>query len=153
VTVSDAGRDERMRAYEARMRALIVEHGWVVQGVFPVDAADVWLGYTVGMTAAGLPELVISGLGGEQLQAVLNLFAKRHVGQEIRAGDTVDGVVNVPVRAIAGLRAPISFARRMYGPVRADAVQLVWPDDAGLFPGEPGYAEAMRQELFGQVWW
>lgn len=142
----------RMLAYTTRVRELVGKDGWMVQGVFPTEPGDVWLAYTVGLTDAGLPELFMAGLSGGQLHGLLNALAARHIAREIVAGATVRGVGSVPLRVIGAPRAPIGFARQLYG-VRASAVQVVWPDDEGRWPGTPRWRANPVQPLFGDVWW
>lgn len=141
-------------AHLLHVREVIAEHGWAVQGVFPTTADELWFSYTVGLTEAalGLPELAVSGLPGEQGQQVLNLVAQRHVKDRLRVGDTVEGVVSVPLRVIDAMRAPVGIARRMYRS-RPIVLQLVWPDDNEQWPGSPFYGKQFRQELFGLPWW
>lgn len=141
-------------AHLLHVREVIGKHGWAVQGVFPTKADELWFSYTVGLTEAalGLPELAVSGLPGEQGQQVLNLAAVRHVEDRFRVGDTVEGVVSVPLRVIDAMRAPVGIAARMYGS-RPIVLQLVWPDDNEQWPGSPSYSSKFRQELFGWPWW
>jgi hypothetical protein len=120
---------------------IIREHGWMIQGVFPT-ANDPCVGfsYTVGLTAAGLPELVISGLPHETGGAILNDAARRHLADEILPGATVDDIASVPFRAVDAPLAEVNMARNLYGDDRVRAVQLVWPDAGGFYPGEPGWS-------------
>ena len=119
----------------------IAKHGWMIQGVFPREGdIDVPFAYTVGLTEAGLPELVIAGLGWPDAGHILNDAARRHTADEILPGATVDGVASVPFRAVAAPLAEVNMARNLYGADRVRAVQLVWPDAGGAYPGEPGWA-------------
>lgn len=139
--------------YLERVRRTVAARGWVVQGVTAEAGDDVPFAYTVGMIPAGLPELVLSGLPMEVLHELINIAADAHLGQELTAGGTAEGLASVPLRVIAcDPGAPVGVARALYGPA-VTAVQLVWPDRDGAFPGEPGWRTAARQDLFGTPWW
>ena len=147
--------EKQIKAFLTKIRAQINEHGWIVQGVVPAKDGDLGFAYTVGLTLAGLPELVISGLWREQGQQFLNIAAQQHCREEILAGDTIEDIASVPFRVIDVPLAEVNTARRLYGRSRVRALQLVWPDDNGLWPGSVFAASAMegRQELLGPAWW
>jgi hypothetical protein len=104
--------------------------------------------YTVGLTVAGLPELVISGLPPETAATLLNIAAKRALANEIKAGDVLDDVASVPFRVIAAPLAAVNMARHLYGLGKVTGLQLVWPDKGGAYPGEPSWSLAGMQEVF-----
>lgn len=149
------GKQTRFDSYLKQLRDIVNRAGWTVQGVFPVKQDDVWFAYTIGMTAHGLPELLISGLEGNQAQAVLNTAAGLHLTAEMQPGTSNTDIAadDLELRIIAAPRAEIGMAQRFYGPrVHVHAVQLVWPDDAGNYPG-PFWSPKFKQELFGPIWW
>lgn len=141
--------DTRLDAYDRSCMAMIAEHGWMVQGVFPT-ANDPGVGfcYTVGLTVAALPELVISGLPHETAATLLNLAGERSLGAEFKAGDVLDGIAGVPLRVVAAPSAAVNMARHLYGFGRVVALQLVWPDTAGAYPGDAGWSLGEAQEVF-----
>lgn len=139
-------RDDRLDAYMLGLAEKILQYGWVVQGVFPVKDGELGFAYTVGLTVAGLPELVLSGAYSEQAQNILNAAAQVHVGEELKPGVETNDIANVPFRVISAPHAEIGIAQRMYGP-RVRAVQICWPEEDGSWP--PGE----HQELFGPSWW
>ncbi len=140
--LSPAEFNARLDAYLAdKVLPIIAELGWMVQGVFPTaDDPCVGFCYTVGLTAAGLPELVIAGVPYETGGPILNDAARRHLAEEIAPGATVDGLASVPFRAVDAPLAEVNMPRNLYGADRVRAVQLVWPDDGGAYPGEPGWS-------------
>ncbi len=146
--------DEQMGDYQGRIDAVIKEYGWMVQGVFPNGPEQgIGFAYTIGLTEAGLPELLISGTYNEQAKNLLNAIAKRHAGQELKHGDTLDDMANVPFRVIDAPQASVGIAERRYGAGKVRVLQLVWPDSHGLWPGSPFGWPAEPQELFGTRWW
>jgi hypothetical protein len=131
----------------SRLRRALAEHGWlVVDG--PDDAAS-----TVGLTAAGLAELVVVGLPPATGAALLHALATRLLdGERVADGEPVPGLLDGPggadpvlVTVDRPLPAP---ATEVYG----EAVvlrQLVWPDADGRLPWHPGFAHADLQPLLG----
>lgn len=137
-----------MDEYDRLCQKVIAEHGWMVQGVFP-RAGDEGtpFSYTVGLTAAGLPELVISGLPAELAGELLNTAAHQSLTTEFTAGQVLTDAASVPLRVVEAPAAEVNVAHRLYpGSVRA--LQLVWPDAAGVFPGDPGWSHGDAQPLY-----
>ena len=157
--------DAWLTAYVAHLEGVIAEHGWAIHVVLsPGDdpVPDPPFAYTVGLSGSrfGHPELLVSGLGRDTAQIVLNDLAERvRAGQRLRAGqrfsDLLEGVdggeVQVELLRVddaADPRAPLSAANRLYGyggPI--DALQVVWPDRTHRFPWEPGYDAMQAMQL------
>ncbi len=141
--------DDRLNTYLTEVRDLIAEHGWMVQGVFPTETSPgAPFAYTIGLTAAGLPELVIAGLPAETAGAILNTAARHHLTDEIKPGAVLDDLASVPFRVVAAPSAEIQQARNIYPAAGVRAVQLVWPDDAGAFPGDGGWSLGDAQPIY-----
>lgn len=127
---------DRLAAYLDRARTIIAEHGWMIQGVFPTATSPgTPFAYTIGLTASGVSELVISGLDANTAGSILNAAARRHLAEELRPGMVVEGLASVPFVVVAAPFAEVGMARNMYGD-RVGAVQLVWPDEGGAYPGD-----------------
>lgn len=127
----------------AQQRHLIKEHGWMVQGVFPTEQdPGVAFAYTIGLTAAGLPELLISGnIGMDVTVHLLNDLAKMHLREEIKPGDEVAGIANVVFHvAECGPDVEVQQARNHYGD-KVRVIQIIWPDKEGRYPGDEGFAD------------
>jgi hypothetical protein len=160
VSGGDVWSPQQRQRFLRQAAAAIAEHGWAVQGVAPDGPDDVPFAYTLGMTPAGLPELAISGLTFDLMRALLNAVAVRHLagdgyepGQTVEPFDDEAGQVQVPLRVIAAPRAEVGVARALFGPA-VRAVQLVWPDRFGAWPGTGRWRpQAVSQELFGDPWW
>lgn len=129
-------------------------HRVAVQVVVPALPGDATFAYTVGNHGRGLPELVVFGqhpaVAGEVLRGVTDrLLAEPAPG----AGDEVAGVLaGMPVR----LRAVVPHWAREYAlaafdhyrvdePAAIPCLQVVVPDLAGRFQGEPGYDRSLDQ--------
>ena len=115
------------------VRPVIDRCGWAVQAV---GARGGWpeLAYTVGLTAQGRPELVVSGksppAAHELLEAVL-------AGDPPRAGYRYDLPLGPPLQVVR-VTSParrLTVARALYG-ARVAGTQLVWADGRGRWPWE-----------------
>lgn len=150
---------DAINAHMANLAKIIKESGWVVQGVFPtVDDPGAAFAYTIGLTDAGLPELLISGnLKHELMQTLLNSIAQLHIAEEFVDGDVIEpsrGVANVAFRVRECAKdAPVQQAwnyyldpQRLQNTVRV--LQVVWPDAKGAYPDSMFYDANMAQPLY-----
>jgi hypothetical protein len=121
----------------------IVEHGWLVQGVFPTDAHAEAPGfcYTVGMTPAGLPELLLVGMPYDLAHPILTAAVKRHTDDEITVGAEVDLGFSVNFRFAAVADATTAklatVARAAFPEQTVRAIQILFPDRNGRWPDDP----------------
>lgn len=139
----------------AENRKTIKEHGWAVPGVIPSPTSP-GFNYTIGLTEAGLPELLISGLDLRIGCGLLNLVARRHAGAELKPGDVVDDILadglKLRVRE-ATIGDHIQQALNYYNDPhnrhgRVRLLQLVWPDENGAYPGEFVWSLGTAQKLY-----
>jgi hypothetical protein len=137
--------------YLARCMGLIDRFGWMVQGVFPTkndllaDPANSFpFAYTVGLTARRLPELIVAGLPQDVAMEILNNAASRVVTDGfVLTGENYDDILEgYACRFVPTDTARLSVARRLY--LNVVAMQLLWPDNAARFPGEPGFQAELR---------
>lgn len=150
--LSPKEKQRRMAAYYQEQTKIILRDGWFIQGVFPTESEPgVCFSYTIGLTAAGLPELMIVGNIDFQIQrSLLNAAAAQHLENEINDGDEVClADVNVPFRArLCGPDAPVQQARNRYGN-KVRVIQLIWPDDKDNYPPDEGFERGEeRQPLY-----
>ncbi|GAA0458799.1 hypothetical protein Ade02nite_97060 [Paractinoplanes deccanensis] len=139
---------EAVRVHLVRIEGLIAKHGWAIQGVGGRTPADPGCFYTVGLTAAGRPELCLAALSPPLSAQLLNAAVKIHLGAELKHGDETGDVASVPLRVISAPELEMNVAQALYGP-QVLAVQLVWPDSEGNWPP----SSRMAQRLFGEPWW
>ncbi len=137
---------ERRRHYvEHTVPSVIAEHGWTVQGVFPTteDNQTPMFHYTIGLTAKGRAELILLGLPPEMAAPILNLAAKRHIANPIQPGTEVDVDYSVKFRAIGCTPDVVTeyacIAGEIYGAENVTVIQLMWPDNGGNYPTDPGW--------------
>jgi hypothetical protein len=122
------------------VRGLIAENGWVVQGVERDRIHPPWA-YTVGLSAHGEPELVVTGLPFRRAAALLDDVAE-HVMHAVapRPGEQItlrDGPL-IEVVKVAVPSAHLALAVEIYSP-RLRALQVVHADDRGHWPWDVGY--------------
>lgn len=79
----DASEEQARQAFLDMIRAGIREHGWVVQFT---QRRTGTVGYTVGLTDAGLPELAIFSAPPEVAAAILNDLARQSLADELAPG-------------------------------------------------------------------
>jgi hypothetical protein len=135
---SRAQRDQ----YAAHIRELIAEHGWALQGV-EHTATEPPFNYTVGLTEAGLPELILVGLSLQIGGLILNKLAKQSLTEALEVGrryDLANGdqILTCLIGPVsrANRRAYLRAAAYHYGQHRVSALQVFWPSEHGGFPGE-----------------
>ena len=125
--------DEMMRKIEGN----VTRYGWHSTGV-----GDGFL-YTTGLTGGDHPELVVAGLPPETAHGLVGAaFGVIRSGIPLAPGRDYEGIAaGFPVRFREvdqdACLHPLSVTTRFYGR-RVPALQLLWPDPEGRFPGEPG---------------
>lgn len=136
-------------AYDQHCIELIAEHGWMIQGIFPSAGEEgAPFAYTVGLTVAGLPELVISGLPADVAHQLLNAAARKSLAEEFRVGRLVTGVASVDFRVVEAPAAEVNMAWHLYPGKPVRSLQLVWPDRDGNYPGDPGWSLGDAQPVY-----
>ncbi|WP_406637919.1 DUF4262 domain-containing protein [Amycolatopsis sp. WGS_07] len=118
----------------------IREYGWCVQGVLGQGSRPSWA-YTAGLTAQGLPELVVTGLSPHHAAYLLNTAAEHalHTGPPIPGEQwLLPRLPRVEVVRIGTPAVHLHVAVSCYG-TGIEAVQLVYADPAGWFPWSPHY--------------
>lgn len=138
--------------YTARIEEAIRSSGQFVQAVL---GSPPWA-YTIGNTDRGMPEIVMTGLDPRLMHQLLNDAAEKRIDEEkpLVAGDFVSEIAGVPLRVDAVHPSQIEgmMQQAVYREIRSGrnhraitAVQLVWPDAKGIYPGEPGCTKAVEE--------
>lgn len=142
----------RLDQHTAVVRKMIDQQGFMVQAVFPKDAEQgPAFAYTVGLTAKGLPELLVAGVPHEVAAQILTEAVPPLVEGLIRAGAPwqcpewmgphMQVVVVPPVVGVMG------GAYRLYGVESVAGLQLLWADTRGRFPFHPDYGDEPQSVL------
>src|SRR4051794_5666347 len=118
----------------AHLLALIREHGWAVRHVGAgLQHGEAAFSYTVGLTAMGHPEVIVTGLPFDHAHTFLNnIGADVHAGGRFEPGLLTEEFTG-PGAAVMFLAADdtsgLTAVVQVYGTVQA--IQMVWPDSAG----------------------
>jgi hypothetical protein len=132
------------------LAAAVGRHGWVLVST-PAGGRRPAMTSTVGLTAQGLPELVVLGLPEQVAGPLLHEVAERCLADVVEPdGEPVGGLVEGPPPVLLGVDGVVAGlpAGELYG----DAVrvrQLVWADDTGHLPWHPGWRDPSAQPLLG----
>jgi hypothetical protein len=137
--VNRKGEDPVLR----RVREVMQRYGWNVTAVGADPASGTPpFAYTTGLWGAYRhPELLITALPARYAQLILNdAGALIAAGRRLAGGTTQPHLANAPllVRDLdpAQRRFAQGVTRAVYG-APVPARQLVWPDPAGRYPGDP----------------
>ncbi len=152
-------RKASLEQYAKKLEEIIRKHGYVVQHVLPdYEKMAPPCSYTIGLADEGLPELFVFGLPGESAQVIVNTLAKRlrkegKLPTDQPLDEVFEGakcVLHEVTQEQLGSHLPGARARQHPKPIRA--IQIVWPDPAGLFPWETGFdmMYAMAQPLLAR---
>ncbi|MFI6097004.1 DUF4262 domain-containing protein [Lentzea sp. NPDC051213] len=126
--------------YLENLRAVIRKCGWAVQGVERDRVHPPWA-YTVGLTAHGRPELVVTGLALDRSQELLNAVAAHLLHADVPAAGVQVELIGGPLIEYVELSEPSAHLRmavELYG-TELRALQLVHADDRGRWPWDRGY--------------
>lgn len=139
---------------DKRLMDNIIKNGHQVNFIFPRpgdEGHQFW--YSVGRSMKDRPELLITGpIQPEVGHWIINEAAKMddteplQPGQEIPA-DTLLGGYPVRIVAVDPREAEMYDAIRCFGE-DITALQIVWPDMDGRFPGEEGFLFDEHQPVF-----
>ena len=136
----------------AHMEALIAQHGMAVNPVMPSGKTPPFA-YTIGQQPKGLPELIVFGLPPQVAGAMLYTMAG-FMEEELAAGrQACPGFITVPEVPVRHALLDVTAAAASdYATVahdrsagKATYLQVVWPDESGLFPWEAGYENELRK--------
>ncbi|WP_407651025.1 DUF4262 domain-containing protein [Agromyces marinus] len=127
------------RPYQ-QLLGLITQYGWAIRHVGSAGTAP-GFSYTVGLTAMGHPEFVMTGMPFEASQGFLNLLgADVRDGKRYAAGTVVWDLTEppAPIAIIAVSETTgLTAIDEVYG--RVDALQAIWSDSTGHLPWDEGY--------------
>jgi hypothetical protein len=128
----------------------IIEHGHQVRVIFASEERPDFA-YSIGRTLKERPELFVIGpMDPNMLGYIVNRVAELDDESPLSAGMELDTVLD-------GFKVRLSPVRdleeaQMFGVTThfsdATALQILWPDIEGNFPGEPGYDADYVQPVF-----
>lgn len=128
------------REYLEHVCEVIADYGWAVQGV-QRDRIRPPQAYTVGLTAHGKPELLVTGMRLERATELLDDVASHVLHAEPpRPGERVQlrGGPLIEIVEVTHPAVRLPTAAEIYGP-EVRALQLVHADDRGHWPWQAGF--------------
>lgn len=133
--MSEADRAARFAAYNQHCMGLIAEHGFMIQGVFPVESTppkdQYHFYYTVGLLTRGRAELVLCGMGRypEIASAWLNVVAGRMLAEERDPTPGEEWDIEEPDDAtLARVTARFGLVTRRWADRNARRSAQYWPE-------------------------
>lgn len=132
------------------LEGMIAEHGHAVVAT-SIELADglLALSFTVGLSRQGLPELIVFALEADVAQPILNTAAKRLRAGQAPVDQPLSQIID-PLRVtlksadMRKVREVSEALENLAGVEGVRALQLVWPDRAGLFPWDADFDEGLR---------
>lgn len=133
-----------------KIKTDIERDGWSTIGVFPHDGDGQTFSYSVGFREHGQPEVIVVGLPPDFGHAMIASIYHRHIkeGKSISNGQRLDDVIEdyeVELRDLPLDGSPLNVAKRYYETDELQALQIVWPDEQGVYPGDEACDEAVVQ--------
>lgn len=130
--------------FESDRFRTILEYGHQVMYIFPTDEEPGHVfGYTVGRSLWGKPEILMTGpLPMEVMHRLINDAADLQDEGKLEPGTTNDELIQGFGAKIIAVTDPAEAqmfqALYEFPDQKVTAVQILWPDPHGRFPGEPG---------------
>lgn len=129
----------------SKIEDIIERNGYAVLTVAGISPLETY-SYTIGLVERGWPELVIMALGQQHSAMIINAVVRK-LDSDNRipaSGMTITEALNVPIRALPvptpWAKTSLLFANdRAEMPEGVPAIQLLFPDPAGCFPGDENY--------------
>lgn len=139
---------EWLRKHEENM---ILDRGFMVRSIFPNQGDEgTTFAYSVGRSLFDKPEFFITGLGSSTMQYIINRVADLESERgPFNDGDDIDEVLEglpVRIRTVNSLEAADMGGVTSRFP-SAQALQILWPDPAGKFPGDMDFDPVFGQDL------
>ena len=136
--------------YLQEVRDRLARERFVVQSVTG-SVSEAELSYSVGLTAYGLPELVVVGVRRADAVPLVELWATYLLDESlVLPGETLEsGPFVMEAIEVAHPEDHLHVAVALHGGA-VRALQLAWADDRGRWPWEPGHrARRAGQPLLG----
>lgn len=146
--------DSRIADIARQREALIRQHGWMVQSVFPTqEMPGPSFAYTIGLHDQGVPEVLVIGLPAPVGHQLLNDVAQLLVDARKAKQPLPQGRVTHPRWPMAFYLLPTTgqaasewatgALNRSAG--QAEFLQVCWPDTHGRLPWEPRFERKFVQ--------
>ncbi len=156
IACSVADPDERRKVVREKIDQMVEQQGFAIMTAAH-DPEYGTFSYTIGLAKRWWPELVLTSLGPQSARMILKETVRRLTAIDTipTAGMVVEKAVNTPLRLgpiadkyLSGhlILANDRAMRKGYGSLEntangpsLPALQVIWPDTAGLYPDNPLY--------------
>jgi len=143
--------DDQLNEQDRDFLEAIREHGWFATHVFDSEGKLSDFSYSTGFWLKHrFPELILFGLPRDVSHHLLwqvfrDIVRGTSLPLGVRLGDVLANAdaFLMPV-AKRHYEEHLGWCRWFYRGEDFPAAQLIWPDEAGLFPWEPGFAESLK---------
>ncbi len=137
--------DPRCDVFEQKILADVAQYGWHVMKVLEKADSPGWA-YSIGLYRAFRhPEIVVFGLNGDLMHAIINF-----IGQDIRSGkgfepdkkyaDLIEGYLcTFKTVSVAWYYPFLGYANWFYKGMDYPVLQCIWPDKKSLYPWDSGF--------------
>jgi len=136
---------------QQRIEADVAAHGWHVCKVAETGDNRPAFAYTIGLFVAfGHPEVVILGLGLDDMQWILNRLGEQvRGGRAFAAHDVVGGLIEGRSCKLVAVDPKwygefLGQALDYYHSPEFVTLQCLWPDRAGRFPDDTDFDASLR---------
>lgn len=161
MTRDHANEDNFVDGFLTKVEANIEKYGHSGIQILGDDPENTFT-YTVGLSDVHWPELIIFGIEPNNALSIINSVVSHLRSTETRptAGMVIDKALSVPVKlgaiphdeVLEHFKVALRRANEKGSNDEAIAgLQIVWPDTAGLFPGDDGYdSENFPQKVLAE---
>jgi hypothetical protein len=154
----DYGDRDQLGSVDRKLINGVRERGWGVLAI-PEDEVSAGWAFTIGLWHSyRSPEVAVFGLDGPVMMRCLNALGDQvAAGRPVVAHEEREGIINnhaVTLKPVhdGWRRAFLGTAHGFYRATRGVSfLQLLWPDRAGLFPGQVGFMPQYG-ELQPRLW-
>ena len=133
------------------VRERLTHERFVLQSVLG-SATEAEYTYSIGLTAHGLPELIVMGMRPAEAGRLLGVWGDYLLDQSLVLPGEALACGRHVMEAVEVARPPehLGLAVAVYGE-RVRALQLAWCDSAGRWPWQPGHrARRAGQPMLGE---
>jgi hypothetical protein len=157
--LTEAQIQENIRRLRKQQEEHIKEYGFTVMNIFAGEDGSPAYAYTIGNFRLDWPEILLIGNLGQRapmmmIHAVIDAW--RQAGRPSAGDIKVEGL-NIPcvrMKVVAPHVAQQRYTkqvRHFKGDENYTVMQLLWPDDQGHFPDEPGYNPKFVQPILPHI--
>lgn len=145
---SDCTKESRCQGIEGLLEATLKQIAlgrWSVLAVLEGENSPQFC-YTAGLSLLGFPEVIMVGIPDDVSHPILNTIGRGFVAGDIEAshGVVIEEVATTPCElfrvSVGAMQKYMTLCAKVSKRENGgfEALQVVWPDKAGLFPWETG---------------